>query len=134
MRAVLDPGVIVSGLLAPKGGPASILRAWEAGEFELIVSPLLLTELERALSYPKLRKRIPQEDAVAVLAWLRRSALIVRDPPERGAVQSADPDDDYLIALAEEEQAALVSGDAHLLALAGTIPVLSARQFLELLG
>lgn len=37
-----------------------------------------------------------------------------------------------LIALAERERAALVSGDNHLLDLRGTIPVYSPREFLEL--
>jgi len=48
-------------------------------------------------------------------------------------VHSRDPDDDYLIALASAHRAALVSGDKHLLALEGEIPVFSPRAFLDLL-
>ena len=40
------------------------------------------------------------------------------------------PDDDYLIALAHSRDAALVSGDRHLLELAGKIPVFSPVDFL----
>ena len=48
MRAVLDPNVLISALLAPKGAPGQVLAKWVIGEFELVVSPLLLAELERA--------------------------------------------------------------------------------------
>ncbi|MGI8425314.1 MAG: hypothetical protein ACR2FO_01070 [Actinomycetota bacterium] len=44
---------------------------------------------------------------------------------------SADPGDDYLISLAQANTALLVSGDKHLLALKGEIPVLSPAEFLE---
>ena len=67
MRAVLDPNVIIAGLLSPSGGPAHVLQAWELGEFELVVSPALLEELARAITYPKLRGRITETDAEAVL-------------------------------------------------------------------
>jgi hypothetical protein len=40
-------------------------------------------------------------------------------------------DDDYLLALAEQERAILVSGDRHLLALADRFPIRSARALLE---
>ena len=46
MRAVLDPNVIISGLLSPSGNAARLLRAWERGEYELIVSVSLVAELE----------------------------------------------------------------------------------------
>jgi len=42
LRVVLDVNVLVSGLLDRPGPPAQILRAWYAGAFELVVSPLLL--------------------------------------------------------------------------------------------
>jgi uncharacterized protein len=134
VRAVLDPNVIISGLLSPRGSPAALLRALEAGEMELVASPALIEELERALGYPKLRRHIPAEDAAAAVDWVLRSATFVVDPSDPPSVRSEDPGDDYLIALAERERAALVSGDKHLLKLAGRLPVFSAREFLELLG
>ncbi len=60
MRAVLDPNVIMSAVLAPAGSPTKVLQGWLDGDFELVVSPLLLAELERAHGYPKLRKRVPE--------------------------------------------------------------------------
>lgn len=131
MRAVLDPNVLISALLSSEGASARALLGWVRGDFELVVSPLLLEELERALGYPKLRRRIPSADPAAVLDWLSRAATRAPDPPGPARVRSPDPGDDYVIALAEAERAALVSGDRHLLGLARDIPVLSPAAFLS---
>jgi putative PIN family toxin of toxin-antitoxin system len=134
VHAVLDPNVLLFGVLSSGGATADVLRACDGGEFELLLSPALLAALERALSYPKLRRRVRAEDAQTFVGWVQDVATIVPDPRVRPSVHSADPGDDYLIALAASQRAALVSGDKHLLALAGEIPVLSAREFLELLS
>jgi putative PIN family toxin of toxin-antitoxin system len=134
VRAILDPNVIISALLSRDGTPAKVLRAWLEGRFNLIASPLLLDELERALAYPKLAERIKVEDAAALVDWLRREAILVDDPAERPTSRSEDPGDDYLLALAEAERAVLVSGDRHLLALTEELPVLTAREFLVTVG
>ncbi len=133
MRAVLDPNVIVSAALSPEGPPARILLAWQRGLFELIVSAGLLAELRRALAYPKLRARIDADAAAELVAWLANNATLAEDPAE-APVRSADPGDDYLIALAAAERTVLVSGDKHLLALAERLPILSPARFGELIN
>jgi putative PIN family toxin of toxin-antitoxin system len=133
VRVVLDPNVIISALLSPEGAPARTVRAWLQGEFELVVSPLLLGELRRALAYPKLRKRIEPEEADRVVGWLRTSATMVADPKGPPPARSPDEGDDYLLALAETERAALISGDQHLLGLDEDLPVYSPARFLDLL-
>jgi len=83
----------------------------------MIVSDDLLEGLERALAYPKLRDRVEIGEAAEFVALLRHTAVLATDPSAI-ASRSADADDDYLLALAEQERAILVSGDHHLLALA----------------
>jgi len=134
VRAVLDPNVIISGLLSPTGNAAHLLQAWEDGAFDLIVSAFLLDELERALGYPRLRRRISAEAADRIVEWLRESATVAEDPDAAPHVRSADPGDDYLIALAASRQSILVSGDKHLLDLADQIPVLDPKRFRERLS
>lgn len=134
MRAVLDPNVLISALLSKRGAPAQLLRAWIHGHFELIVSPRLLEELKRALAYPKLRKRIHPEEAAEFIDWLSRSAITATDSTDPPAIRSTDPDDDYLLALASSQRAALVTGDRHLLDLDASVPVHSPRAHLKLLG
>jgi putative PIN family toxin of toxin-antitoxin system len=134
VRAVLDASVVISGVLSSRGARADVLRALAAGDFELIASKALLDELERALAYPKLRRHISEPDAAELVRWVVGSATVVVDPDTDSPVHSRDPDDDYLIALAAAHRAALVSGDKHLLALEGEIPVFSPRAFLDLLA
>ncbi len=133
MRAILDVNVLVSALLSPNGAPAQLLVAWREGRYELVVSPLLLEELERSLSYPKIRKRIDAADADRFVGSLRNSASMVADPDEEPLLRSPDPGDDYLLALAVAENVPIVSGDRHLLELADRAPVFAPRSFLATL-
>lgn len=129
MRAVVDVNVLISGVLSAKGASAEILRASRDGQFELVVSELLLTELERTLAYPRLRKRIPQEKAAAFVNWVRDHATVADDPDGPPPVGSRDPDDDYLLALAISRRAYLVTGDRDLLVLSDDLPILTPAQF-----
>jgi len=132
VRVVLDPNILISALLSPGGRPAQVVQHWLQGEFELIVSGELQAELERALGYPKLRGRIPPDDAARVVDLLRQTAVHGSDPPEP-PVRSPDPGDDYLLALAESQSALLVSGDKHLLGLADRFPIYTPEAFLDTL-
>ena len=93
----------------------------------------MLAELERALSYPKLRKRIPAEKAAAYLSWLRSHGTLADDPAGSAPISSPDPDDDYLITLAIDRRAFLVTGDQHLLGLHGELPIHPPAEFLRML-
>lgn len=132
MRAVLDPNVIVSAILSRNGAPATLLRAWLDGVYELVVSPALLDELERVLGYPKIARRVIPSEAHELLDMLRMQAEVVNDPDDPHAVHSPDLDDDYLIALAEAAAAVIVSGDTDLRDLADQIPVYTPATFLAL--
>ena len=56
MRVVLDTNIIVSATLIRGGNEDQILRAWQHGSFDLVLSPPILEELGRALFYERLRK------------------------------------------------------------------------------
>lgn len=135
IRAVVDPGVLIAALLAPRGTCAGIVRAWQDGAFELLVSPRLLEELTDTLLRPKFRRWLTEHEAVAFVEVLRLTASLEADPSVIERV-SRDPDDDYLIALARSSPAhVLVSGDADLTSLAGSNPpVVQPRRFLATLG
>jgi len=133
VRAVLDANVLISAILSPRGSPARLLLAWQAGAFELVASPALLAELARALGYPKLARLIPPADADAFVAWIGRSVILAADPMAAPAIRSADPNDDYLLALAAAERAVLVSGDRHLTVLADRLPIRTPAEFLATL-
>lgn len=129
MRAVVDVNVLISGVLSAKGSSAEILRASRDGQFELVVSELLLAELKRTLAYPRLRKHIPSEKAAAFANWVRDHGSLAEDPVSAPPVGSRDPDDDYLLALAIDRRAYLVTGDKDLLVLSDDLPILTPAQF-----
>lgn len=102
----------------------------------MIVSPLLVSELEAVLARPKFVTSISTEQASALVAALTEHAVLLDDPPASPERLTGDTGDDYLVALARGARAhAIVSGDAHLTALTELIPpVVTPRAFLEQLG
>lgn len=129
-RAVFDPGVLVSALIAPAGTPAKLLTQVRDGGLELVVSPLLLAELEEVLAREKFRRYVDLEAVRTYIEVLDREGLAFADPDGPPPLRSADPDDDYLLTLARSQNAVLVSGDRHLLDLADRAPILSPADLL----
>lgn len=132
LRAVLDPGVLISAVISPRAAPAALVRVWRANRFELVVSPALLDELMTVLLRSKFRRYLTEDQASSLVIELETAGTKTDDPDDRPAV-TADPDDDYLVALAIAAQAdALISGDRHLTALVKpAVPVLTPRAFLN---
>lgn len=114
LRAVLDVNVLVSATIVRLGAPGEIVRHWRAGAFDLVVSPTLVAELDRVLSEPRIARRVDAAFVAVLRAEIMRDARIVDDPPAERVVPR-DPDDDYLVALAQAGRAhVIVTGDAHL--------------------
>lgn len=134
-RVVIDPGVFVSALIAPKGTPAQLLDLLLEQRFELVVSPRLLGELTGVLLRDRFRRYVTTVEVRELVADLAAVATVLRDPPDPVAV-TRDPNDDYLVALAVAAQAdALISGDRDLTDLQSPpVPVLTPRMFLVRLG
>ena len=92
-----------------------MLGFWMTGQFEMVVSYDLLLELETVLLREKFRKKLTVADILSYVEYLREHATVVqprqverfpRDP------LVPDPDDEYLVHLAEDAQAdRIVSGD-----------------------
>lgn len=133
--AVLDPNVLVSAALAPRGVCGQVLDAAVAGRFSLLVSPHLLLELAEVLARPKFRRYLSEDEAQRFVVLVGDLATLHPDGPSRTGL-TRDPDDDYLVALAQSTSAGyLVSGDPHLLDVANPQPpILTPRAFLDLLA
>jgi predicted nucleic acid-binding protein len=91
---------------------------------------MLLGELRSVLARPKFRRWVSEEAAAEFVLGLEEAALLIADPTVRPQV-SRDPDDDYLVALAQAADAeVLVSGDGDLIDVVNSDPtVLSPRTF-----
>jgi len=130
MRAVLDPNVIVSALISPGRSPARLLHHWITGGYELVVSPMLLSDLSRTLSHPTVRERLSEAECEDLLEVIGRQAQVEDDTIGPAIDGSDDPGDDYLIALAATSGSLIVTGDQHLLELRARLPVMSPADFL----
>ena len=135
-RIVLDTNVFVAAVTAREGVSAHLLLGALAGRFQLVASPLLLDELANVLCRPKFRRYLSIEDAHLFVNTIRELAVIVDDPPEEDDPITGDPDDDFLVVLAEVAGAdVLVSRDPDLTAVQRPgFVVMTPRTFLETMG
>lgn len=134
LRLIVDPNVFVSALLSPHGFPFRLIELWGKGACEIVVSPLVKEELTRVFGRERLRRRLRAGELERLLESLDGDGIPVEDVPEPARF-TADPADDYLVALMEPSRAyAVVSGDRHLTNLpAETCRVLRPREAVELL-
>jgi uncharacterized protein len=119
IRVVIDPGVYVSAFISPRrAAPGLVVEALLDGDIDALVSPLLMAELARVLGRDKFERAASDGRAEAFVALIAERGIRVEDPaPTPGATD--DPDDDYLVALAQAQSAeAIISGDRHLLSIA----------------
>ena len=144
-RAVLDTNVLISALLAQRAGrataPLQCVDLAARGTFRLITSLPLVTELTRALAYPKLK--IPPDVAHAfaalVVSLTEPDGLVLI--AGRLAVLTRDPADNVVLETALVGRAAfLVTGNPrHFAELPGERPhhdrralhILGPREFLQ---
>ena len=112
-----------------------MLERWADGQFDVIVSRLLLAELERVLRRLKFKRSISVIQVDALLGALAEEGITAADP-EALPGATPDPGDDYLVALARAVDAeCIVSGDTHLTQLSDPEPpVLTPLEFLNSLG
>lgn len=135
--AVLDPNILTSALLSPKGAPAEIIRRWQAAEFSLITSPPLIDALRRRLTAPQVRQSLAwtDEEIDNFLQTFRTIAPVVEAQPW-GPARSLAPDDERVLECAVAGGAAyVVSGQAALLDLIdySGIKILNPVGFLAVL-
>ena len=134
IRAVLDTNVILSALLFG-GRTGDVVRAWQTGRFQLLLSRAILEEVLRVLAYPKFRltegeiRGLLEEELVPFA-----ETVIVRRHP---VVRLRDPDDLAVVACALTGRARyLVTGDADLLSLERIrqVEVIRPAEFMGRLG
>jgi putative PIN family toxin of toxin-antitoxin system len=132
-RIVLDTNVFVAAVTSRESVSARLLLAARAGRFQLVTSPLLLDELADVLSRPKFRRYLSIEDTHRFVDAIQALAVLVDDPPEGADPITDDPDDDFLVLLAEVAGAdVLVSGDPDLTTVQRPgLVVMTPRRLLE---
>jgi|ERR1700678_85527 len=135
MRVALDTNILISALMIQTGNPAAIYRAWQERQFILLTCAEHLDELRAALRKPAIAERIKPYKAGGLVNELKKLAESIDELPQ--VRRSADPTDNFLLALSEAGKADyLVTGDkSGLLALQRhkNTRIVTARIFAELL-
>lgn len=123
----------IAGLINHHGTPARVIAAAARHDVTVVMSEQLLDELATVLARPKFRRWVRLEDAIGFVEALRMEAEVELDP-DRIPRRVRDPFDDYLVALAEQADATIVSGDDDLLSADLESPAITPRQLLDRLG
>ncbi len=135
MRVVLDSNILLSALLSPHGPPHRIYEGWRQRRFELVTAEVQLDELRRASRYAKFRGILQPHRVGRMLNNLQGATVLDRLP---GGYEAADPQDAWLLALADTTHADyLVTGDKRSGLLArrrvGTARIVTATAFCKVI-
>jgi putative PIN family toxin of toxin-antitoxin system len=135
VRIILDTNVIVSGFISDKGAPAQLLNAWTDRASLLVTSVTQIVEIQSVTRRPTVRPLITPAHAGRFVNDLHRFATVLHALPV--VERSRDPNDDYLLAMAEAGAAdCLVTGDKRdILSLErhGNTAIVTAAALLPLL-
>ena len=116
MRVVFDTNVLISALITT-GKPKELFQHAVKGHVQLVISKNLLQEFIQISKDPRIRKYISEDDVVAFLKIIDRTAKITKVKSQFNVV-TEDPDDDMVVRAAFDGKADyIVSGDKHLLSL-----------------
>jgi putative PIN family toxin of toxin-antitoxin system len=112
MRVVLDTNVLLSALLSPHGLPDAIYRAGQKDRFDLVTSSTQIDELRRASRYAKFKEVLQPHRVGTMVNNMRRSIMLYEWPPLLVNIEINDPNDAFLLAMAQAGEADyLVTGD-----------------------
>lgn len=120
----------ISAVINPYGPPARLVEAVMSDQVVAVVTQHLLDELAAVLVRPKFRRWLSLADAVAFVEALCGKADLQPNPGP-AKQRNRDPNDEYLVALAEHTGATIVTGDADLLDAGLTPPAITPREMLE---
>lgn len=119
-RATIDTNLFVSGTIFKRGNPFSLLEAWRAGAFVLLLSDAQYAEQTGVFQRPRIVRRhlltaAELSDLFERLAATNRVAATSTLP-----LRVRHPNDEHILAAALGGEAGyLVTGDDDLLSLAG---------------
>jgi len=133
LRVVIDTTVWISGVFW-QGIPYQILEMWKAGDFEIIVSEAILTEIGRKLNEKAVKFEMETEVVNEWLDLIVVEAIFIQ--PQERIRAYRDPDDDMFLEAAVESRADfVVSGDKDLTDMGEFrgIKLFTPRQFYDLL-
>lgn len=135
---VLDTNVYLSAFISPTNTPAQLIQLMRAGRLIACMTSHLWEELERVISYEKIRKNLSLRYGEAYINMLllplkRFVHFVPNEQPMKDWIPR-DSADNWVIQCALTAQVdCIVSGDRHLISLGSEIegiPILTPTQFM----
>jgi uncharacterized protein len=137
MRVVLDANQYISAVLKPLSKTAQAVLAALKKRVVLLASEPILEEIERVLSYPRLKKvhQFTAQEIAQYIQDIREAATLTPGKLKIEAVKTDPADDKYLVCAVEGGADCIVSGDHHLRDLDGFrgIRIVDPAAFLRML-
>jgi putative PIN family toxin of toxin-antitoxin system len=135
MRVILDTNILLSALITRGTPPDQLYEEWRHGRFDLVTAEQQLEELNRVSRRPFFLASLKPSEIGRMVNDIRRLAVMCDSLPS--VIISPDPDDDFLLAVAQAAAADyLVTGDKNdLLSLKshGCTRIVTARELVQLL-
>ncbi len=133
IRAVVDTNILIRALIKPAGTVGPVLQRLASGDYLMVYSESLLTELLAKLALPRIRTKYHLTDPIieTTLAVIALRGELVK--PTRRIKLCRDPNDDMLLEVAVAGSAQyIVTGDEDLLVLRKfeAIRIVTSRVFL----
>jgi len=129
LRVVIDTNIFLAGLLNADGGTAKIIRAFQDGEFELVVTHDVFDEYVRVIHL--FDNEVPSDKSEELLELVFEKAVKVR--PASKTALCTDADDEKFISAALAGQAAFLvtKNKKHFPKEAPSITIVNVREFLR---
>ncbi|MCX6625616.1 MAG: putative toxin-antitoxin system toxin component, PIN family [Acidobacteria bacterium] len=132
IKAVLDTNVVVSANLVDDGLPAAILDLAINKNILMVVSPAVLEEYKEVLYRP--RFKLDPARVAAVMALIRKNALLVRPTAAATAAKGDESDNRFLECADAGGADYIVTGNTkHFPETYEQARVVTPRQFIDLI-
>jgi uncharacterized protein len=129
LRAVIDTNIFLAGLLNAEGGAAKIIRAFQDGEFDLVVTPEVFDEYVRVVHL--FDNAIPASKSEELLELVFEKAVKVRPVSARGLCTDADDEKFVSAALAVQAAFLVTKNKKHFPREVSAIKIVTVREFLR---
>jgi putative PIN family toxin of toxin-antitoxin system len=128
LRAVIDTNIFLAGLLNVDGGAAKIIRAFQDGEFELIITHEVFDEYLRVIHL--FDNDVPAHKSEELLELVFAKAVKVRPAAARGLC--SDADDEKFLSAASGGQADFIvtKNKKHFPKDVASVKIVNVREFL----
>ncbi len=129
MRAVIDTNIFLAGLLNADGGAAKIIRSFQDGEFELIVTHEVFDEYVRVIHL--FDNDVPAHKSEELLELVFAKADKVRPAAARGLCSDADDEQFLSAALGGHADFIVTKNKKHFPTDAASFKIVNVREFLN---